>query len=175
VDNSYPLANLTAAYRRVLNAPNRRKRLPPGCSREDLLHEAVLDVLESLTRQGCGHRPAAELERWLCRSLHFRRLAAWRKQRDLASIEEVEEGELVSRQVDPLSALCSREMRLGLRSALLALSPSHREVLVLRTLGGADWARTIRHSDGASPRAIRQRLVRARSNLHRALGEQFGR
>jgi DNA-directed RNA polymerase specialized sigma24 family protein len=175
VDNRYSLANLTAAYRRLLENPIRRRRLPSGCSPEDLLHDAVLEILERPGPQGGDRLPTDELESWLRRSLHFRRLAAWRKHPALASIEDVGELELVSEQRGPLSTLCAREMCMGVRSALLALSPSHREVLALRVLGWVDGTKPPRPNGGASPRAIRQRLVRARSNLRRALRERSTR
>lgn len=133
---------------------------------EDLLQETFLRVF---AHRG-DYRPAAAFKTWLftiARNLLIDQL----RQRSVSP--ELEGGEALETLAEPgatpLQQAEARELRERLQTAVLKLSPSQREVLLLSRFAGLSHEE-IAQVTGASATAVRVSLHRALSRLRELLG-----
>ena len=133
---------------------------------EDLLDETWL----RLVAHAATLRPDTRLEAWL---LTVARNLYWSYRRASALEEEAEwmtpsPSQIAARTPSPFELAAGAELQARVERALGALSPQHREVLLLVAREGLppSEAATV---CGISPEALRQRLSRARTALAREL------
>jgi RNA polymerase sigma factor (sigma-70 family) len=109
------------------------------------------------------------LRAWLYRIAHNESLTVLRRRRHHHELTDA----LERFDSDPVIEVLMREQLRAALDALGALPASHRQALLLRELGGLDYA-TVAESTGLTPRAARQAVFRARRAMRaeRAAAEQ---
>ena len=104
-----------------------------------------------------AHGETLHLRAWLYRIAHNEALTVLRRRRHHDELTEALEGF----DSDPVIEVLLRERLRATLEALGALPASHRQALLLRELGGLDYA-TIAEATDLTPRAARQAVFRAR-------------
>jgi RNA polymerase sigma factor (sigma-70 family) len=104
-----------------------------------------------------AHGETLHLRAWLYRIAHNEALTVLRRRRHHDQLTD----ELEGLRSDPVIEVLLRERLRATLDALGALPASHRQALLLRELGGLDYA-TIAEATGLTPRAARQAVFRAR-------------
>jgi RNA polymerase sigma factor (sigma-70 family) len=104
-----------------------------------------------------AHGETLHLRAWLYRIAHNEALTVLRRRRHHDELTD----ELEGLRSDPVIEVLLRERLRATLAALGELPPSHRQALLLRELGGLDYA-TIAEATGLTPRAARQAVFRAR-------------
>ncbi len=128
---------------------------------DDLVQDTVVLALQGWD----GFAPGTDLKSWLFRILRNRFHDVVRRRHVRAEVRVEDLGRLASVPAE-------QEFRAGLpgfRRAFAGLSPSHREVLVLRAVHGLPYAR-IAEACGCEVAAVKSRLNRARAALRAAAG-----
>ncbi len=129
---------------------------------EDLLEETWL----RLVSKAATLRPDTRLAGWLftvARNLYWSYCRA-HLPRAARTVELVDFWPVADERPSPFEVAAASELHARLESALAALAPRHREVLLLvavEGLPGAEAAAVL----GVTPEAFRQRLARARAAL----------
>lgn len=133
---------------------------------QDVLQETLIAVARGIR----DFRGSSSLSTWLyaiarsfCIKKRRRSKFAPHAERSLADIDDVK-----SATPDPEAAAVGRELSDALASAIAALEPRHREVLVLRDVEGLN-APEVAEVLGISTEAVKSRLHRARLSVRAAL------
>jgi RNA polymerase sigma factor (sigma-70 family) len=107
-----------------------------------------------------SERGGLHLRSWLYRIAHNEALTVLRRRRNHDELTDALEG----RDTDPVIEVLLREQLRAMLDGLRGLPASHREALLLRELGGLDYA-TVAGVVGMTPGATRQAVFRARRAL----------
>jgi len=129
---------------------------------EDALSEAFASALVAWPRDGCPANPEA----WLLTVARRKLIDGMRRQREIASSEELEEvaGAL---SADPENGFPDQRLALLFACAHPAIDPVVRAPLILQAVLGLD-ATQIANAFLVSPAAMAQRLVRAKTKIRDA-------
>ena len=137
----------------------------------DLTQEAFLNAWRSL---GSFNGQSA-FSTWIYRLASNACIDFLRKEKRRSSLSMTLEDEDEDRQADlpddrwsPQRELERREAQQAVRQGLSALSPEHREVLILRELEGLSYAE-IAHALGLEEGTVKSRIARARLSLREFL------
>jgi len=136
-----------------------------GASAEDLVQSTFLEALRS-ARDYDGRRP---LLAWMSGILAHRALDERRRARVRAA-QPV--GTDLAAGEDPLDASAERETIERVSTAIDALEPPYRDVLVLRVVHGLSPTE-IAHALGRAPGTVRMQLARARERLRERLPREL--
>lgn len=135
---------------------------------EDLLQETFLRVFTHRER----YRPTARFKTWLFTIARNLAIDQLRRQGGRQEIESRESLELVADPgATPLQRAEAQELGERLRSAVMRLPPSQREVLLLSRVAGLNHEE-IAELTGASPEAVRVTLHRALRRIQTFLAAQ---
>jgi DNA-directed RNA polymerase specialized sigma24 family protein len=123
----------------------------PVCSAEDILHDAVLDILVRTPPDVLGSLDPRETERWLARAIRSMRIAAYMSPH--ADVGPIPEG-APSTSPGPVAILCAAEALGVLERAIAALPPSQRRAFDLHTRQGLGLRATMERMGLPSPDAV---------------------
>lgn len=111
------------------------------CGRLPLAEEAAQEAFLRAWQHLTSYNPASSFRAWVYRIAINAALDALRREKPQADLDEMEENELPSAQVDgPETALENKQRAERVRRAILALPAPSRAVLVLREYGGLSYA-----------------------------------
>jgi RNA polymerase sigma factor (sigma-70 family) len=163
------LDQITRCYSQKLLAAGRRH-----CRTSDEAEDAVQDALLIAASQLTSLRDDASLEGWLVKVVASacRRLS--RGQKNDASLHEAPANVLLVAGSNPEEQAAEHELARVLESALLALSPDERSILLLAELEGFSAAE-IGAELKLTPGAVRTRLSRLRAGLIERLSSTFSK
>jgi RNA polymerase sigma factor (sigma-70 family) len=122
----------------------------------DAAQSAMTKAFVAMRAQG----GTVHLRSWLYGIAHNEAVSVLRRRRPHHELTDALEG----RDSDPVIEVLLREQLRAMLEALAALPESHRRALLLRELGGLDYA-TVAEATGLTPRAARQAVFRARRAL----------
>lgn len=146
--------------------------LRDAAAAEDAVQEAALRAFRYFGSLRGGEEDAKPWFLGIVRNACFTALARERGRADVTLLDEDGWDQLEARSPspapDPLAALGTRREQILVDTALRALSPPMREVIVLRELEGLDY-RDIAQIAGIPIGTVMSRLSRARAQLKRQL------
>ncbi|MBH9578287.1 RNA polymerase sigma factor [Inhella proteolytica] len=142
--------------------PDLRRFARRSCRQAEDAEDAVQHALWQLYRKLGALRTVATFASWLFRIVERECRRQWRGRETAEPLDELPEAE------QPAAAGLPIDLRLDLQRALAALSPPHREVLLLRDVQELS-APEVAAQLGLSLEAVKSRLHRARAQLRKRL------
>ncbi len=133
---------------------------------EDLVQDAVVEVLTHTPEQDLERMGSRELTSWLVRAVRCKASAGWRRPAlDTSALTD----ELESTVPDALAVVISKEQTQAIADATAALPQSQRTAFELHTDEGLRWSEVAERIGVSSSGAARQRFSRAVKALRRSL------
>ncbi len=154
-------AHQTAAYRLAV-------RMCGVDAAEDVTQEAFLAAWRGLP----SFRGECQFSTWLYRLVSNAAVDYLRREKKHRGSEDVDELEVADGAPSPQEKSEQRDTREAVRRALGALSPEHREILLLRYMQELDYGE-IAAALGISEGTVKSRISRAKARLREALGGNF--